>query len=128
MPPTLTLDVGQLFGNQVVLHQKDIDAAHMALCSGGIDPGVLPAHNRPHAQAEDLLDLNMRMWRIAKEIVPELCDGCRARIWRAIRSRARVLEDTIIALELHHPGHIMAVKRFVERKHSANTRFDPIHA
>src|SRR6476646_7218003 len=68
----LSLDVGQLFRDETVLHLEDIDATDMALFSCRIDPVVFPAHNTPYTKAENLLNIDMGVRRIAEEVLPKL--------------------------------------------------------
>ena len=70
----LSLDIGKLFGDETIPHLEDIDSSDVSLFSFHIYPVVFPAHNAAIPQAENLLDLNVRVGRLAEEVLPKLSD------------------------------------------------------
>ena len=90
-PSTLSLDIGQLFADDTVLHSKYIDATHVPRISSLIHPFISPAHNAADTQAKNLLDLDVGLGRLGEEILPKLSYGLLARVHRAIGGGIRVL-------------------------------------
>jgi hypothetical protein len=117
---TLTFDIGQLFADDAFLHLKYIDSADMSLFSCRIHPDVSPAHDTPNTKAENLLDLNVSMGRLAEEVLPKLSYDFLPQIYSAVGSWLGVFEDTIIAHKLHHPCDIMTIESLIELKNDAN--------
>src|SRR5215203_962038 len=72
---TLAFDVGQLFSYEAINHFEYIHAADMSLFTCRIHPAVFPAHDAMQAHAKCLFDLDVRLRRIAEEVLPKLRDG-----------------------------------------------------
>ena len=81
----------------------------MPLLAGRVYPVVAPAHHALQPQAEDLLDMDVGLGRRVEEVLPELSDCFFARVYGAVRGRAGIFEDSIIAHQYHHGCHVMTV-------------------
>ena len=71
-------------------------------------------------KAENFLDFDVRMRRLAEEVLPKLSDCFLPRVYSAVGGWICVFEDTIIAHKLHHPCDIMTVEGFIELKDDAD--------
>ena len=109
--------------DKTILHLEYIDAADMTPFPCYIHPVISPAHYAAHTQAKNLLDFDVSLGRLAEEVLPELGHGFFPRVNNAIWGRIRVLEDTILAHQLHHPGDIMTIEGFIELQHYTDRRF-----
>jgi hypothetical protein len=67
--------------------------------------------------------LNVSLGRFVEELLPELVNRILFRIHGAVGSWSRVLEDTILAHQLHHTGDIMAVEGLIELEDVPDRRF-----
>jgi hypothetical protein len=95
----------------------------MALVPRCINPFIPPAHNAAHPQPKNLLNLDMCLGRLAEKFLPELRYSRLANVSGTVRGRIRILEDTILSHQLHHPGYIMPVESIIKIKDDANSGF-----
>ena len=73
-------------------------------------------HHAAQTEAKNTLDLDVGLRRFSKELLPKLRDCFLPFIPRAIRGWSCVLENAIVAHQLHHPCDIMTVEGFIERQ------------
>jgi len=119
--PPSSFNVGQLFADEAILQFEEINPADMSLFAGGIHPIVAPARHTAEPQAENLLNLDVSLGRGKEEIVPKAGNRFLPYVYRAIGGWVRVLENAIVAHQLHHPGDIMAIEGLIKLKDHAHT-------
>ena len=93
----------------------------MSLLAGSIHPVVSPAQHTAEAQAKNLLNFDVGLGRGEKEVVPKPSDRFLPGVYRAIGGWLRVLKNSIVAHQLHHPGDIMAIEGLIKLKDHAHT-------
>src|SRR5215203_5580684 len=95
----------------------------MSLFACRIHPTVFPAHDAMQAHAKRFFDLDVRLRRIAEEVLPKLRDGFLSRIDSTVGSWSGVFEDTIVAHQGHHSCNIMTIECLIELEDNAKRVF-----
>jgi hypothetical protein len=120
----LSLDIGKFFVNGTVFHPKYIDSSDMLLFPSCVHPAETPTQNAPLTEAENLLDLDMGMGRLAEEVLPILSYDFLPHVYSAVWSGMSVFKDAIVTHKLHHTGDIMTVESLIELKDNAYCCFN----
>src|SRR6476469_5038574 len=70
--PGSALDIGELLGDLVFANAEYVDPTDVARLAITIDVVVAPAHRAAVAAGEDFLGAEVRRWRVAQHLRPEV--------------------------------------------------------
>src|SRR2546429_9743617 len=85
-----------------------------------LDPRIHPPHDTPVASREYFLGVEVGLRRAGKELLPRRPDPLLPLDALAIRRRAGILEDAIVAHERHERVDVVAIEGVVEAVHDVD--------